>query len=67
LSKLLENRRKEIESSDLIVYLIDECHLLWGDINGYIWGGNGGFKQKLLTIAEVRLINKAAIPELHKE
>ena len=38
MSKLLENRRKEIESSDLIVYLIDECHLLWGDINGYIWG-----------------------------
>ena len=40
MSKLLENRRKEIESSDLIVYLIDECHLLWGDINGYIWGDN---------------------------
>lgn len=20
------------------VFLIDECHLLWGDICGYVWG-----------------------------
>jgi hypothetical protein len=20
------------------VYMIDECHLLWGDICGYVWG-----------------------------
>jgi transposase len=21
-----------------VVYLIDECHLLWGDVCGYLWG-----------------------------
>ena len=21
-----------------MVYLIDECHLLWGDVCGYLWG-----------------------------
>ena len=35
---LLESRREEIESGKLIVYLIDECHLLWGDVCGYGWG-----------------------------
>ncbi|MDF5714835.1 MAG: transposase [Rhizonema sp. NSF051] len=20
------------------MFLIDECHLMWGDLNGYIWG-----------------------------
>lgn len=28
----------EIESGELVVYLIDECHLLWGDVCGYGWG-----------------------------
>ena len=24
-----------------MVYLIDECHLLWGDVCGYVWGPRG--------------------------
>ena len=24
-----------------MVYLIDECHLLWGDVCGYVWGPSG--------------------------
>ena len=28
----------EIESGEIIVFLEDECHLLWGDVCGYIWG-----------------------------
>lgn len=28
----------EIESGKLIVYIIDECHVVWGDICGYLWG-----------------------------
>jgi transposase len=35
---LLANHRTEIETGKLRVLLIDECHLMWGDLNGYIWG-----------------------------
>lgn len=34
----LEKWKKEIESGELVVLMIDECHLLWGDILGYVWG-----------------------------
>ena len=27
-----------IESEKLIILFVDECHLLWGDICGYVWG-----------------------------
>lgn len=35
---MLASRRKEIEAGFLRVLLIDECHLLWGDLSGYVWG-----------------------------
>ncbi|MBD6621330.1 IS630 family transposase, partial [Komarekiella sp. 'clone 1'] len=38
LCELLEKRRPEIESGQLVVFMVDECHLLWGDIIGYVWG-----------------------------
>ncbi len=34
----LEAHRSEIASGKLVVFFQDECHLLWGDICGYIWG-----------------------------
>lgn len=34
----LEAHRVEIESGKLKVFFQDECHLLWGDICGYVWG-----------------------------
>lgn len=37
IAELLESRRQEIEAGSLVVYLIDECHLLWNDICGYLW------------------------------
>ncbi|WP_206759141.1 hypothetical protein, partial [Nostoc flagelliforme] len=30
ICELLETRRAEIESKDLVVFMVDECHLLWG-------------------------------------
>ena len=47
--KLVKEKREEIndtlfknqagiESGEIIVLLLDECHLLHGDINGYVWG-----------------------------
>jgi transposase len=38
LTEWLEAHRSEIESGELIVFYQDECHLLWGDVCGYIWG-----------------------------
>jgi len=35
---LLASHRKEIEAGLLKVLLLDECHLLWGDLRGYVWG-----------------------------
>jgi len=25
-------------SGQLVVFFVDECHLLWGDLCGYVWG-----------------------------
>ena len=38
LVSLLGSNREEIEARKLRVLLIDECHLLWGDLTGYVWG-----------------------------
>ncbi len=29
---------EEIKSGELAVLIADECHLLWGDTTGYVWG-----------------------------
>lgn len=34
----MASRREEIEAGLLSVLLLDECHLLWGDTIGYVWG-----------------------------
>lgn len=28
----------EIEKGAMVVYILDECHVVWGDICGYLWG-----------------------------
>jgi hypothetical protein len=38
LTQWLEARRNEIELGELVVFFQDECHLIWGDICGYVWG-----------------------------
>jgi transposase len=39
--KEIENKLKEwepeIKAGNLAVFMIDECHLLWGDLLGYVW------------------------------
>jgi len=35
---LLAKHREEIETGLLRVLLLDECHLMWGDAIGYVWG-----------------------------
>lgn len=34
----METHRTEIVAGELVVFFLDECHLLWGDICGYVWG-----------------------------
>jgi hypothetical protein len=51
LASLLVSNREEIKSGRVRVFLIDECHLLWGDLTGYVWGKTD------LEIA-VRVINE---------
>ncbi len=38
ITQFLQDQQKEISNGTLSVFLIDECHLLWGDICGYVWG-----------------------------
>ena len=38
IETLLENNRNEIEAGKLRALMIDEYHLMWGDLSGYIWG-----------------------------
>ena len=40
IETLLANHREEIETGKLRALLIDECHLMWGDLNGYVWGAS---------------------------
>jgi putative transposase len=37
-SFFLKQNWEAIESEELAVFFIDECHLLWGDVCGYMWG-----------------------------
>ncbi|WP_293352233.1 MULTISPECIES: IS630 family transposase [unclassified Microcoleus] len=38
INNTLSENNVQIESGETIVFFIDECHLLHGDINGYAWG-----------------------------
>ena len=41
----------EIAAGRMSVFFLDECHLLWGDVCGYIWG-------KTNTRIEVPIVNE---------
>ena len=38
IEQKLKEWSPEIEAGKLAVFMIDECHLLWGDLLGYVWG-----------------------------
>ncbi len=38
IEELLAKWQPEIEAGNIAVFMIDECHLLWGDILSYAWG-----------------------------
>lgn len=47
----LDAHQREIISGEMVVFFEDECHLLWGDICGYVWGNT---KERI----EVPIINE---------
>jgi len=38
IKKKLEARQAERVAGEVVVFAEDECHLLWGDTTGYVWG-----------------------------
>ncbi len=38
INEMLSKQKAGIESGEVIVFFLDECHLLHGDVNGYVWG-----------------------------
>ena len=51
ITKKLEENADDIRSGALVVLIEDECHLVWGDIEGYVWGKRG-------TPTEVPVVNE---------
>lgn len=41
LQGLLKEQKEAIQAGELIVVYWDECHLLWDDARGYVWGKSG--------------------------
>ena len=38
INEILSKNKAGIESGEIIVLFLDECHLLHGDVTGYVWG-----------------------------
>lgn len=38
IQNFIAQNQEEIEAGRLVVLFVDECHLLWGDVCGYVWG-----------------------------
>lgn len=38
ICEFLGQHQAEIEAGQMVVLFIDECHLRWGDVCGYVWG-----------------------------
>jgi putative transposase len=42
INEYLETWQSDIKQGKLCVFMLDECHLLWGDLYGYVWGKSAG-------------------------
>ncbi len=38
ITQKISEFQEKIQENNLSVFLVDECHLLWGDVCGYVWG-----------------------------
>jgi putative transposase len=37
-SQFLQQHQQDVDLGKVRVLMLDECHLLWGDLCGYVWG-----------------------------
>ncbi len=63
----MEHHREEIERGEMVVLLEDECHLLWGDCCGYVWGKRGAAIEVLMTNERERQSYYGAVNLVTKE
>ncbi len=52
---MLEFWQSEIEAGNMTLFMIDECHLLWGDILGYGWGKTEHAKINLAQKCKIKI------------
>jgi len=38
INEYLETLQSHLKQGKLCVFMLDKCHLLWGDLCGYVWG-----------------------------
>jgi len=62
----LDNEEK-IVAGEIIVFLQDECHLLWGDVLGYVWGKRGAAVQVPMLNQKERQTYYGAVNLLTRE
>lgn len=65
--KKLLDKHREIQSGEIVVLLQDECHLLWGDCLGYVWGKRGEAIEVLMCNERERQTYFGAINLLRQE
>ncbi len=66
IKTLLNDRQEDIASGELVVVAEDECHLLWGDTLGYVWGRRNqaisvpikNIKERQTSYGAVNLVTK---------
>lgn len=67
IKKKLHENADAIKSGELVVLMEDECHLLWGDICGYVWGKRGEQVPVLVSNQKERQTYYGAINYLTRE
>lgn len=65
--KKVEAHEEAIESGEIVVLLQDECHLLWGDCCGYVWGKRGAAIAVLMTNQKERQTYYGAVNLVSRE
>lgn len=63
----ITQHREEIEKEEIVLFMSDECHLLWGDVCGYVWGKRGERVEIPMTNERMRQTYFGAINCFTKE
>ena len=50
INEYLETWQSDIKQGKLCLLMLDECHLLWGDLCGYVWGKSARRVEGEMTI-----------------